>query len=70
MKVVGNDKDTSFWTDHWVMGCLFCERFRRLFSMSNVNQISTTNMVTTREGNVVCNYGWRRELFEWENELV
>ncbi|MCI72678.1 C-terminal binding protein, partial [Trifolium medium] len=34
LKKVGDGSDTLFWTDPWLGGSLLCERFRRLFDLS------------------------------------
>jgi len=50
-RVVGNGKLTMFWSDVWVGGVAFRERFSRLFDLSLFKELSVFDM---------CQLGWGR----------
>nr|XP_025628637.1 uncharacterized protein LOC112721825 [Arachis hypogaea] len=67
---VGNGSRTLFWVDNWVQGGLLKVIFPRLFSMSN-QQGSVIGDCGFWDGlEWIWNFQWRRELFQWELELV
>ncbi|XP_016200029.1 uncharacterized protein LOC107641035 [Arachis ipaensis] len=67
---VGNGRRTLFWEDNWVQGGPLKASFPRLFSISN-QQGSVIRECGFWDGlDWVWNFQWRRELFQWESELV
>nr|KYP51226.1 Putative ribonuclease H protein At1g65750 family [Cajanus cajan] len=49
VRVVGNGRNTSFWRDPWCTTKPFCERYSRLFSISNNKDMSVADMKLCRE---------------------
>ncbi|XP_016206787.1 uncharacterized protein LOC107647186 [Arachis ipaensis] len=67
---VGDGRRTLFWEDNWVQGGPLKVRFSRLFSVSN-QQGSVIGDCGFWDGlKWIWNFHWRRELFQWELELV
>ncbi|XP_025685613.1 uncharacterized protein [Arachis hypogaea] len=67
---VGNGRRTHFWKDAWVQGGSLKDCFPRLFSVSN-QQGSVIGDCGFWDGlEWVWNFQWRRELFQWELELL
>ncbi|XP_015939160.1 uncharacterized protein LOC107464717 [Arachis duranensis] len=67
---VGNGRSTLFWEDNWLQGGPLKVAFPRLFSISN-KQGSIIGDCGFLDGlEWIWNFQWRRELFEWELELV
>ncbi|XP_020967701.1 uncharacterized protein LOC107616438 [Arachis ipaensis] len=67
---VGNGRRTLFWEDNWVQGGPLKAIFPRLFSISN-QQGSVIRECGFWDGlHWVWNFQWRRDLFQWELELV
>ncbi|XP_015954715.1 uncharacterized protein LOC107479077 [Arachis duranensis] len=67
---VGNGSRTLFWVDNWVQGGPPKVIFPRLFSISN-QQGSMIGDCGFWDGlEWIWNFQWRRELFQWELELV
>jgi len=48
-RVVGDGKLTMFWSDVWVGGVAFRDRFNRMFDLSLTNEVSVIDM---------CQLGW------------
>ncbi|QHO01916.1 uncharacterized protein DS421_13g419310 [Arachis hypogaea] len=67
---VGDGRRTRFWEDVWIHGGSLKDRFPRLFFVSN--QIgSVIGDCGFWDGLVwIWNFQWRRELFQWELDLV
>ncbi|RHN59920.1 putative reverse transcriptase zinc-binding domain-containing protein [Medicago truncatula] len=69
-RVVGDGKNTMFWTDAWVGGMPLSERFTKLFNLSLLKSESVFGMFTLGWGLEGAAWRWRRGLFAWEEELV
>ncbi|GAU49405.1 hypothetical protein TSUD_92510 [Trifolium subterraneum] len=67
---VGNDADTSFWSDLWLGGAPLCVRFRRLFDLSTIQSISVADMCELGWEAGGAGWQWRRQLWVWEEELL
>jgi len=67
---VGDGKNTFFWTNAWVGGVSFSDRFNRLFELSMPKNESVFSMHTLGWGIDGAAWCWRRGLFAWEEELV
>jgi hypothetical protein len=67
---VGNGKNTSSWKDPWVNGDMLCNLFRRLLDLSLYKEVKVAEMIVEEEGVKKINWRWRRNLFEWEKEMV
>ncbi|XP_057763530.1 uncharacterized protein LOC130983559 [Arachis stenosperma] len=67
---VGDGRRTRFWEDVWLVGGSLKDRFPRLFSVSN--QVgSVIGECGFWDGfEWVWSFQWRRELFQWELELL
>ena len=67
-RLVGNRKHIYFWSDMWVGGVPFRDRFSRLFESSMSKWVSVFDMFQLGwEGNGEA-WKWRRRLFAWEEE--
>ncbi|XP_016168345.1 uncharacterized protein LOC107610874 [Arachis ipaensis] len=67
---VGNGRSTLFWEDNWLQGGPLKVTFPRLFSISD-QQGSKVGDCGFWDGlEWIWNFQWRRELFQWELELV
>ncbi|XP_016205474.1 uncharacterized protein LOC107645857 [Arachis ipaensis] len=67
---VGNGRRTRFREDNWVQGGPLKASFPRLFSISN-QQGSVIRDCGFWDGvEWIWNFSWRRELFQWEMELI
>ena len=67
---VGDGKNTLFWSDVWVGGIAFRDRFNRLFELSLLKEESIFGMHSLGWGSEGRAWRWRRRLFVWEEELV
>jgi hypothetical protein len=66
----GDGSDTFFWTDPWLGGAMLCERFRRLFDLTE-NKSSTVADLFSSGWEVGGEaWVWRRLLWVWEEELL
>jgi len=70
IRKVGDGVNTFFWKDPWVSNVPLMLAFPRLFSLTSnqdgrVDEFYVANPVGER-----WNFVWRRELFEWEKELL
>nr|KYP33793.1 hypothetical protein KK1_045327 [Cajanus cajan] len=70
VRVVGNGRNTSFWRDPWCTTKPFCERYTRLFSISNNKDMSVADIKLCREAESGWNWCWRRQLFQWEQSQL
>ncbi|XP_016172658.1 uncharacterized protein LOC107615054 [Arachis ipaensis] len=67
---VGNGRNIRFWEDTWLQGGSLRDCFSRLFSVSN-QQGSVIGDCGFWDGlEWVWDFQWRRELFQWELELL
>ncbi|XP_015969301.1 uncharacterized protein LOC107492758 [Arachis duranensis] len=67
---VGNERCTLFWEDNWLQGGSLKVAFPRLFSVSNQQGSMIWDCEFWDELEWIWNFQWRRELFQWELELV
>jgi hypothetical protein len=68
-QVVGDGKNTMFWTDNWLGGVCFRDRFTRLYELSEFKGESVFNMHLRGWVEDGAAWSWRRRLFAWEEEL-
>jgi hypothetical protein len=66
---MGGGEEISFWRDKLV-GAPLKRRFERLYLLSTNKEASLADMRRESEGNGGWDFQWRRELFEWESELL
>jgi hypothetical protein len=66
---VGNGVTTHFWTTKWVSDLPLSCLFPRLFSLSNQKDCKVSDCVLLVGGNLSWNFSWRRNLFQWEENL-
>ena len=59
-----------FWSDVWVGGMTFRERFSRLFDLSLLKDVSVFDMCQVGWGEGGEAWKWRQGLFAWEEEVV
>ncbi|CAJ2641817.1 unnamed protein product [Trifolium pratense] len=67
---VGDGSETFFWTDPWVDGIPFCERFGRLFVLTANKSCTVAEMFALGWGANGGAWEWRRQLRAWEEELL
>ncbi|XP_072056371.1 uncharacterized protein [Arachis hypogaea] len=67
---VGNGRKTRFWEDNWVQGGSLRVHFPRLFSVSSQQNFVIGDCGFWDGLEWIWNFQWRRELFQWELELV
>lgn len=67
-KKLGNGSDTLFWYDKWLGSVSFCERFPRLFDLSENKSITVAGLfsLSVERGGEASE--WRRRLWAWEEE--
>ena len=65
---VGNGKNIYFWSDVWVGGVSFKERFSRLFELSVDKRVSVFDLCHLGWGENGEAWKWRWRLFAWEEE--
>ena len=65
-RVVGNGKNTLFWTDNWLGGVPLKLQFSRLYELSVHKECSVEDMARLgwEEGDNA--WGWKRRLMAWE----
>lgn len=59
-----------FWTDQWIEGVILKNYFGRLFCLSNQKQSRVSEVGEWIGTRWTWKLEWRRELFEWEKELL
>ena len=69
-RFVGDGKNTLFWTDVWLGGMSFRDRFTRLFELSLLKRESISGMHALGWGIEGEAWRWRRRLLAREEELV
>ncbi|XP_057744025.1 uncharacterized protein LOC130961983 [Arachis stenosperma] len=67
---VGNGRSTLFWEDNCLQGGPLKASFPKLFSISNQQGSMIGDCGFWDVFEWICNFQWRRELFQWELELV
>ncbi|GAU29496.1 hypothetical protein TSUD_360410 [Trifolium subterraneum] len=70
VRKVGNGNSTSFWSTIWIGDDPLSVVFPRLFSLSNNNDRMVKDFGEYREGRWIWSFSWRRDLFQWEEDLV
>jgi hypothetical protein len=69
-KRVGDESDTFFWSDPWLGGIPLCERFERLYDLSE-NKSSTVAEMFFNGWEIGGEaWVWRRQLWVWEEEML
>ncbi|MCI31360.1 hypothetical protein A2U01_0052572, partial [Trifolium medium] len=70
VRSVGNGSSTYFWLSRWIGDAPLSLVYPRLFSLS-LQKESMVGSCCAREGeNWSWPFSWRRELFQWESDLV
>jgi len=67
---VGNRKGSMFWSDVWVGGVTFRDKFSRLFYLSLLKEVSVFEASQLGWGEDGETWKWRMVLFTWEEEMV
>jgi len=67
---VGYGKKVLFWEDNWVGSGTLKNVFSRLFSLSLSKDSAVTTFRGWNYGKWDWNFVWRRNLFEWEKQIV
>jgi hypothetical protein len=67
---VGDGSDTSFWYDRWLGDVPFCDRFRRLFDLTENKFMSVANLFSVDSEQWGDMWRWRRRLWQWEEEML
>jgi len=67
---VRNGMNTFFWKDAWVSNVPLMESFPRLFSLACSQDGKVGELYRRSSEGISWRIGWKRELFEWKNELV
>ncbi|CAJ2647682.1 unnamed protein product [Trifolium pratense] len=62
--------DTLFWTDPWVDETPLCERFGRLFALSETKLRTVAEMFSLGWGLDGAAWVWRRQLRAWEEDML
>lgn len=70
IRTVGDGVNTFFWKDPWVSNVPLMVAFPRLFSLSTAHDGRVDEFYVTNPAGGRWTLGWRRELFEWENDLL
>jgi len=69
-RVVGDGKQTYFWSDVWVGGVSFKDRFSRLFELAVDKWVFVFDLCQLGWGVNGEAWKWRQRLFAWEEEKV
>lgn len=67
---VSNGRGTSFWQDKWIGDHPLAITFPRLFNISLFKEAKIGDMCDSIDGEITWNFGWRREPFIWEQNLI
>ncbi|CAJ2667239.1 unnamed protein product [Trifolium pratense] len=70
VRKVGDGSDTLFWTDPWVDETPLCERFGRLFALSETKLRTVAEMFSLGWGMEGMAWVWRRQLRAWEEDML
>ncbi|MCI04661.1 DUF4283 domain protein [Trifolium medium] len=70
VKKLGNGGTTKFWLHCWKGARLLSEEFPRLFSVSTQQHEVISDMGHWSSNDWIWNLNWRRNLFQWELDLV
>lgn len=69
-RVVGDGKQTYFWSNVWLGGVSLKDRFRRLFEVAVDKWVSVFDLCQLGWGENGEAWKWRRRLFAWEEDKV
>jgi len=69
-RVVGNGRNTFFWTDNWLDGAPLKLQFSRLYELSVHKECSVEDMARLGWGEGGLAWGWRARLMAWEEDSV
>nr|KYP47723.1 Putative ribonuclease H protein At1g65750 family [Cajanus cajan] len=69
-KVVGNGKNTYFWEEDWLQGGRLSQRYNRLYLIAENKKAKISDLLVWRNGGPEWCWRWRRELFQWEEDLL
>jgi hypothetical protein len=69
-RVVGNGRNTFFWTDNWLGGVPLKIQFSRLYELSLHKEYSVEDMARLGWEEGGNTWSWRRRLLAWEEESV
>jgi len=67
---VGNDASTMFWLDRWVSEAPLCEKFPRLYELSENKLSIVAQMFEWGWDDGGEAWKWRQRLWVWEEEMV
>ncbi|QHO17517.1 Putative ribonuclease H protein [Arachis hypogaea] len=67
---IGNGMQTRFWEDNWIQGGVLKGSYPRLYSISSQQGLLIGDCGFWDGLDWIWNFQWRRELFQWELELV
>ncbi|PNX70803.1 receptor-like kinase, partial [Trifolium pratense] len=70
VRIVGDGSNTLFWTDPWVDENPLCERFGRLFALSETKSRTVAEMFSLGWGLDGAAWVWRRQLRAWEEDML
>jgi hypothetical protein len=70
VRKVGDVRSTRFWTSKWIGDVPLAIAFLRLFSLSNQKDGMVSDFIVIEGGRGVWSFIWRRNLFQWEVDLV
>ncbi|KAK2415745.1 hypothetical protein QL285_038202 [Trifolium repens] len=70
VRKVGDGRSTRFWTTKWIGDVTLAIAFPRLFSLSNQKDSMVSDFIDFEDGRRVWSFMWRRNLFQWEEDLV
>jgi hypothetical protein len=70
VRKLGNGRLTRFWKDVWLEETPLCHLFPRLFSLSEQKDICVGELLKFDQGRRWWDFVWRRNLFQWEQDLV
>jgi hypothetical protein len=67
---VGDEAKTPFWTSKWIGNVPLAMVFPKLFSLSNHKEGMVLDFVASGGDRLDWIFTWRRNLFQWEEDLV
>jgi hypothetical protein len=65
MRRVGDGTETLFWYDRWIWEVPLCERFSRLFDLTENKSMSVANLLSVDSEQWGVLWRWRRRLWQW-----
>jgi len=67
---VGDGAETLFWYDRWLGEGPLCERYRRLFELTENKTMSVADLFSVESERWGDLWRWRRRLWQWEEEML